>query len=58
LSHKLAGVADHNHRILIRSEGPKDNIVKIRSLLTIEEDDVAMIVVVLDEILGEALAII
>ena len=28
-----------DHRILIGSEGPKDNILKIRPPLTIESDD-------------------
>lgn len=42
-----------DHRILIGSEGPKDNILKIRPPLTIEADDVDMIVAVLDGILHE-----
>lgn len=42
-----------DHRILIGSEGPKDNILKIRPPLTIESADVDMIVMVLDSILAE-----
>ena len=42
-----------DHRILIGSEGPKDNILKIRPPLTIEAEDVEMIITVLDSILGE-----
>ncbi|WP_299030859.1 aminotransferase class III-fold pyridoxal phosphate-dependent enzyme [uncultured Sulfitobacter sp.] len=42
-----------DHRILIGSEGPKDNILKIRPPLTIEAADVAMIIAVMDQILGE-----
>ncbi len=42
-----------DHRILIGSEGPKDNILKIRSPLTIEADDVDMILLTLDQILSE-----
>ena len=41
------------HRILIGSEGPKDNILKIRPPLTIEAEDVDMILSALDTILGE-----
>lgn len=41
------------HRILMGSEGPFDNILKIRPPLTIETDDVDMILWVLDEVLGE-----
>ena len=40
-------------RILIGSEGPKDNILKIRPPLTIEAEDVEMITTVLDRVLGE-----
>lgn len=43
-----------DHRILIGSEGPKDNILKIRPPLTIEAEDVDMILVVLDKVLAEA----
>ncbi len=43
----------HDHRILIGSEGPKDNVLKIRPPLTIEAEDAEMIIVVLDEILNE-----
>lgn len=42
-----------DHRILLGSEGPKDNILKIRPPLTIQPDDVDMIVVTLDCILNE-----
>ncbi|WP_350333365.1 aminotransferase class III-fold pyridoxal phosphate-dependent enzyme [Coralliovum pocilloporae] len=42
-----------DHRILIGSEGPRDNILKIRPPLTITSDDVDMIITVLDGILGE-----
>lgn len=41
------------HRILLGSEGPMDNILKIRPPLTIESDDVDMILVVLDDVLNE-----
>lgn len=41
------------NRILIGSEGPKDNILKIRPPLTIEPEDVDMITNVLDQVLGE-----
>jgi 4-aminobutyrate aminotransferase-like enzyme len=36
------------------SEGPQDNILKIRPPLTIGADDVDMILMVLDDILTEA----
>ncbi|MGI9369210.1 MAG: aminotransferase class III-fold pyridoxal phosphate-dependent enzyme, partial [Ruegeria sp.] len=42
-----------DHRILIGSEGPKDNILKIRPPLTIEADDVDMILWALREVLSE-----
>jgi len=42
-----------DHRILIGSEGPKDNILKIRPPLTIEAQDAQMITQTLDHILGE-----
>ncbi|MBY6056385.1 aminotransferase class III-fold pyridoxal phosphate-dependent enzyme [Leisingera daeponensis] len=42
-----------DHRILIGSEGPKDNILKIRPPLTIEAEDTDMIVEILDSILQE-----
>ncbi|MBE1285991.1 MAG: aminotransferase class III-fold pyridoxal phosphate-dependent enzyme [Rhodobacteraceae bacterium] len=42
-----------DHRILIGSEGPKDNILKIRPPLTIDAHDADMIVVTLDKILSE-----
>ena len=41
------------HRILIGSEGPHDNILKIRPPLTIAEDDVEMLLITLDTILTE-----
>lgn len=42
-----------DHRILIGSEGPKDNILKIRPPLTIEAADVDMISDTLDKVLNE-----
>ncbi|WP_377190843.1 aminotransferase class III-fold pyridoxal phosphate-dependent enzyme [Ruegeria meonggei] len=42
-----------DHRILIGSEGPKDNILKIRPPLTIEADDVDMILWALLDVLAE-----
>jgi 4-aminobutyrate aminotransferase-like enzyme len=42
-----------DHRILIGSEGPKDNILKIRPPLTIDVEDADMIIAVLDRVLGE-----
>lgn len=42
------------NRILIGCEGPHDNILKIRPPLTIEADDVDMILSVLDQVLAEA----
>lgn len=42
-----------DHRILIGSEGPKDNILKIRPPLTIEADDIDMITQTLDKVLAE-----
>ncbi|MFY0620864.1 MAG: aminotransferase class III-fold pyridoxal phosphate-dependent enzyme [Pelagimonas sp.] len=42
-----------DHRILIGSEGPKDNILKIRPPLTFEAEDVEMILHVMDTILAE-----
>jgi 4-aminobutyrate aminotransferase-like enzyme len=42
-----------DHRILIGSEGPKDNILKIRPPLTIQAEDAEMIISTLDQILGE-----
>ncbi|MEX0308104.1 MAG: aminotransferase class III-fold pyridoxal phosphate-dependent enzyme [Ruegeria sp.] len=42
-----------DHRILIGSEGPKDNILKIRPPLTIEADDVDMIIWALRNVLEE-----
>ena len=42
-----------DNRILIGSEGPNDNILKIRPPLTIEENDVDMLVTTLDSILKE-----
>ena len=42
-----------DHRILIGSEGPKDNVLKIRPPLTIEAEDAEMILTVLDHVLGE-----
>ena len=42
------------HRILMRSEGPADNILKIRPPMTIQKDDVDMILHVMDKVLDEA----
>ncbi|WP_120631907.1 aminotransferase class III-fold pyridoxal phosphate-dependent enzyme [Ruegeria sp. EL01] len=42
-----------DHRILIGSEGPKDNILKIRPPLTIGAEDVDMILWALREVLSE-----
>ncbi|MFW8593858.1 aminotransferase class III-fold pyridoxal phosphate-dependent enzyme [Cribrihabitans neustonicus] len=42
------------HRILIGSEGPKDNILKIRPPLTIESADTEMLLEVLGRVLSEA----
>ncbi len=42
-----------DHRILIGSEGPKDNILKIRPPLTIEAEDVDMILWALRNVLAE-----
>ncbi len=42
------------HRILMGTEGPADNILKIRPPLTIEAQDVEMILQVMDEVLSEA----
>jgi 4-aminobutyrate aminotransferase-like enzyme len=41
------------NRILMGTEGPFDNILKIRPPLTIEADDIAMILNVLDQVLEE-----
>jgi len=42
-----------DHRVLVGTEGPGNNVLKIRPPLTIEADDVAMILSVLDRVLGE-----
>ena len=42
------------HRILLGSEGPFDNILKIRPPLTIDQDGIDMLLAVLDEVLAEA----
>ena len=42
-----------DHRILIGSEGPKDNILKIRPPLTVDNEGVDMILTTLDQILSE-----
>lgn len=42
-----------DHRILIGSEGPKDSILKIRPPLTIESEDIDMILHVLERTLDE-----
>ena len=45
------------HRILLGSEGPYNNILKVRPPLTIGPDDIEMILAVLDEVLDEATTI-
>ena len=40
-------------RVLIGSEGPNDNVLKIRPPLTVEADDVGMILEALDAVLSE-----
>ena len=42
------------HRILMGSEGPYDNILKIRPPMTVEADDVDFILEVMDRVLDEA----
>lgn len=42
------------HRILMGTEGPADNILKIRPPITIEENDIDMILQVMDQVLSEA----
>ncbi len=42
------------HRILMGSEGPHDNILKIRPPLTIEDEDIDYILEVMDKVLDEA----
>ena len=44
-------------RILMGSEGPHDNILKIRPPLTIETDDVDMILTVLGQVFSEAVSL-
>jgi 4-aminobutyrate aminotransferase-like enzyme len=39
------------NRILIGSDGPKDNVIKIRPPLTIELEDAQMLLTILSEIL-------
>ena len=41
------------HRILLGREGPMDNILKIRPPLTVQADDIDMIISTLDNILSE-----
>ena len=41
------------HRILVGREGPQDNILKIRPPLTIEADDIEMMLIKLEEVLEE-----
>jgi 4-aminobutyrate aminotransferase-like enzyme len=41
------------HRILMGREGPKDNILKIRPPLTIDNDDVDMILTIMRQVLEE-----
>jgi 4-aminobutyrate aminotransferase-like enzyme len=45
------------HRILIGTEGPFNNILKIRPPLTIEADDIEMILTTLDRILDETVCL-
>lgn len=45
-------------RVLMGTEGPADNVLKIRPPLTIEESDVDMILTVMNEVLGEAQALL
>jgi 4-aminobutyrate aminotransferase-like enzyme len=42
------------HRILMGSEGPCDNILKIRPPMTVEEEDIDYILEVMDKVLDEA----
>jgi 4-aminobutyrate aminotransferase-like enzyme len=42
------------HRILMGSEGPQDNILKIRPPMTVEKADVDFILEVMDKVLAEA----
>jgi len=42
------------HRILMGSEGPYDNILKIRPPMTVENDDIDYILEVMDKVLDEA----
>jgi len=42
-----------DHRILVGSEGPKDNILKIRPPLTIDEEGIDMILLCLQKIMQE-----
>ncbi len=46
------------HRILIGSEGPFDNILKIRPPLTINAEDVDMILFIMNQVLEEATELI
>ncbi len=46
------------NRILVGTEGPADNVLKIRPPLTIELDDVDMILAVMDQVLEEASSLI
>jgi 4-aminobutyrate aminotransferase-like enzyme/Ser/Thr protein kinase RdoA (MazF antagonist) len=43
-----------DERILVGTEGPADNILKIRPPLTIEQNDIDMILAVMDRVLAEA----
>lgn len=42
------------HRILMGSEGPYDNILKIRPPMTVEDEDIDYILKVMDKVLDEA----
>ena len=53
----LAGYVSNRlraHRILIGTDGPFDNVLKIRPPLTVGADDCALLLRRLDQILGEA----
>ena len=44
-----------DHRILIGTDGPDDNVLKIRPPLTIEATDCDLLLSVLDDVMGEAI---
>ena len=54
----LAGYVSNrlrDHRILIGTDGPDDNVLKIRPPLTIEATDCDLLLSVLDDVMGEAI---